>query len=670
MRFRDYPIARKLVLITMLTSGVALLLAGAAFITYDLITFRQMVGRDLLSVASVIAFNSRAALTFNDPKAAEGTLAALGERPNILAACIFSPDGKVFAVYVRPGANVSLPSAPGAEGPRFIGNKLEVFEPIVLDKETIGTIYCVRDMQDMYDRLMLYSGLVLAVLFLSMLAVFGISAALQRVISRPILNLAAIAKTVSDKKDYSLRAEKPSNDELGVLTDGFNEMLAQIQTRDTALRESQQRLSLLVQNTPVGVVVWNPNLEYIEWNKSAERIFGYSEAEAIGKKIQMVIPESAWSQVDHTVTQLLTNTGGERSTNQNVTKDGRLITCSWYNTPLLDANGRVVAVASLVDDITQRVHAEEELKRAHDELEHRVEDRTRELKEAHAQLLETAHRAGMAEIATSVLHNVGNVLTGVNASASFIGETERASRINNMPRVVEMLNANRKDLGNFLTHDEKGKQLPDYMEALTEHLLKERDAILNEIDSLNKNIEHIRNIVSMQQSYAGVSGVVEWISLPELIEDAIRINSAGLGRHSIEIRREYGEVPRVGTEKHRVLQILVNLLSNAKYALTSKTEGERRITVRLGMEKENAVRIDVADTGVGIAADDLSRIFRYGFTTRREGHGFGLHSSAMAAQALGGSLTGVSAGAGEGAIFTLILPLEYVRRNNEFSSKP
>ena len=662
MRFRDLPITRKLVLITMLTSGVALLLAGAAFITYDLITFREMVSRDMLSLSSIIGFNSRAALTFNDPQAAEGTLAALGERPNVLGACIYSPDGKVFATYTRPGEKVQFPARPGAAGAHFVGNKLEVFEPIVLDKETIGTIFCVRDMQDMYDRLMLYTGLVLAVLCLALLAALGISAVLQRVISRPILNLAATAKTVSENKDYSLRAEKRSADELGVLTDGFNDMLAQIQARDTALRESQQRLSVLVQNTPLGVVVWNANLEFVEWNKSAERILGYSEAEVIGKKVFLIIPESARPHVDEVVRQLFENSGGERSTNENRTKDGRAIICNWYNTPLLDANGRVIAVASLVDDITQRVRAEDDLKIAHDELELRVEERTRELQEAHAQLLETAHRAGMAEIATSVLHNVGNVLTGVNASASFIGETERASRINVMPRIVEMFREHHDDLGDFLTRDEKGKQLPGYVEALTDHLMKERVAILNEIDSLNKNIEHIRNIVSMQQSYAGVSGVVEFIALPELIEDAIRINSAGLGRHSIEIRREFGEVPRIGIEKHRVLQILVNLLSNAKYALTVKTAGERRITVRLEMQGEGAVKVQVADTGIGIAPDDLPRIFRYGFTTRKEGHGFGLHSSAMAAQAMGGSLTVLSEGLDKGAVFTLILPLQYTNR--------
>lgn len=663
MRFRDFPIARKLVLITMLTSSVALLLAGAAFISYDLLTFRERVARDLLSVASIIGFNSRAALSFNDPKAAEGTLASLAERPDLLAACLYTPEGKVFATFTRPGTKVNFPAKPGPEGANFVGDTLQVFEPIVLDKELLGTIFCERDMQDMYDRLKLYTSLAMAVLCLSLLAAFGISAGLQRVISRPILNLAATAKTISERKDYSLRAEKPSADELGVLTDGFNEMLAQIQARDTALRESQQRLSVLVQNTPLGVVVWNAQLKFLEWNKSAERILGFTEVEAVGKSIRLIIPESAWPQVERVVQSLFAHTGGERSTNENRTQDGRTIICNWYNTPLVDAAGRVVAVASLVDDITSRVQAEDELKKAHDELELRVEERTRELQEAHAQLLETAHRAGMAEIATSVLHNVGNVLTGVNASASFIGETERGSRISVMPRIVEMLQQHKDDLAQFLVGDEKGKHLPGYVEALTEHLMKERAAILHEIDSLNKNIEHIRNIVSMQQSYAGVTGIVEILALPELIEDAIRINSAGLGRHGIEIKREYGSVPGVGVEKHRVLQILVNLLSNAKYALIGKESGERRITVRLDMQGENFVQIQVIDTGIGIHGDDLQRIFRYGFTTRKEGHGFGLHSSAMAAQAMGGSLTAASAGPGQGAVFTLILPVRQERRD-------
>jgi two-component system, NtrC family, sensor kinase len=182
--------------------------------------------------------------------------------------------------------------------------------------------------------------------------------------------------------------------------------------------------------------------------------------------------------------------------------------------------------------------------------------------------------------------------------------------------------------------------------------------ILEEIQSLSKNIDHIKGIVSLQQSYAGVSGIREQLSLSDLVDDAIRINSQSAAHHHIEIIRDYDELPPLLVEKEKVLQILINLLSNAKHAVIGGDEPARRITVRLKRVDADRARVEVIDNGIGISPENLTRIFSHGFTTRKDGHGFGLHSAANLARELGGALAVDSEGTGKGATFALELPIK------------
>jgi len=179
---------------------------------------------------------------------------------------------------------------------------------------------------------------------------------------------------------------------------------------------------------------------------------------------------------------------------------------------------------------------------------------------------------------------------------------------------------------------------------------------LQELEQLLKHIEHIKQIVAMQQSYAKVAGVIETINPTQLVDDAIHINGAALTRHDVQVRCEFDPVPLIQTEKHRVLQILVNLIRNAKYALDESKRQDKLLTIKMGKNGGAHVKIQVVDNGVGIPAENLTRIFGHGFTTRSNGHGFGLHSSALAIKELGGSLTAHSDGIGKGATFTLLLP--------------
>jgi signal transduction histidine kinase len=270
------------------------------------------------------------------------------------------------------------------------------------------------------------------------------------------------------------------------------------------------------------------------------------------------------------------------------------------------------------------------------------------------QLLEASRQAGMAEVATSVLHNVGNVLNSVNISAALVAGQVRQSKAGHLVKAAALLQAHAAKLAD----DPKAQQLPGYLTQLAQHLAAERAQLLRELDSLTQNIEHIKQIVTMQQRHAKTGGVIETVPVAELVEDALRLNAGALARHGVEIVRDHGAAPPVTVDRHKVLQILVNLIRNAKYALDESGRADKRLTLRIGKNGEPFVKIEVADNGVGIPPENLTRIFQHGFTTRKDGHGFGLHSGALAAQEMGGTLTVHSDGPGQGATFTLALPCQ------------
>lgn len=318
------------------------------------------------------------------------------------------------------------------------------------------------------------------------------------------------------------------------------------------------------------------------------------------------------------------------------------------------------------------------LELAHEELEARVERRTRQLSQAndelnkeigerrraelelehiHRDFVDAARKAGMAEIATGVLHNVGNVLNSVNVSATMLTNLIKASKRPQLTQVVGLLEEHQEDLGEFITKDDKGKQVPRFLKVLSDHLAADERMLLEEARSLIDNVDHIKTIISTQQSYATSGGMVEPVDLNVLLDDASRLHSMSFGKHGIELRRDYADLPTLLVDKQRLLQIVINLIKNAKESLTSKTEGERVLTVHT-RQVDDRLRIGVSDTGIGIKKDQLEKIFSHGFTTKVSGHGFGLHSCANAATEMEGKLTVYSDGEMQGATFVLDLPFK------------
>ncbi len=309
--------------------------------------------------------------------------------------------------------------------------------------------------------------------------------------------------------------------------------------------------------------------------------------------------------------------------------------------------------ARLYADV-QRGH--EALRRANDELERRVKERTRELQEAQSRLVATAREVGMAEVAASVLHNAGNVLNSAVINLEVMRQTVGSLRIGQLKRATDMLLANRDQLTEFLSTEGRGRNLPGYLSTLSSVLLDEQARLLEDLEAMGKHIEHIRAIVEVQQTYAKSSLMTEECDLAQLITDALRIELHSLKHHGVDVTEELADLPRVRVDKHKLLQILINLINNARNALDPMPEGQRRLHIQLTAEGPMA-RIQVVDTGVGIAPEIRGRLFQHGFTTRAKGHGFGLHTSALAARMLGGQLTLESEGPGKGATATLEIPL-------------
>jgi two-component system, NtrC family, sensor kinase len=335
-----------------------------------------------------------------------------------------------------------------------------------------------------------------------------------------------------------------------------------------------------------------------------------------------------------------------------------------FNAMLDQIQHGAAAIQQAQNDLELKIEQRtSELVSANKELSREVSERLRaekELETVHQQLLVSARQAGMAEVATGVLHNVGNVLNSINVSATLVSDRMRQSRTDDFLRASQLLESHADDLAAFITTDPKGKQLPHFFSLLASFYVAERTEMMAELELLTTKVNHVKVIVATQQSYAGVAGVIEAVDVATMIDDAMKLNVASLDRDNIVVRKEYEPLPKIRVDKQKVLQILVNLITNAQAAFSEGWQGSRReITLRSSLNvEEQMIYIEIIDNAVGIPAEHLTRIFSHGFTTKPNGHGFGLHTSANAAGELGGTLTAYSDGVGKGAKFVLTLPYE------------
>ncbi|HTF88957.1 MAG TPA: CHASE4 domain-containing protein [Planctomycetota bacterium] len=290
-------------------------------------------------------------------------------------------------------------------------------------------------------------------------------------------------------------------------------------------------------------------------------------------------------------------------------------------------------------------------------LSREFDDMLEKLAQSRAAVVEAARAAGKSEVATGILHNVGNVLNTVNVSATLVADRVRNSRVAKLQRLVSVVEQHPSDLGEFIARDPKGKHFGPYLTELAKLMTTDQETIEREVVVLNSGIEHIRELVDSQQSYAKRSELREPTRVAPLLDSALKISEQALvDCRKTEVVREYEDLPAMPLDKHKLLEILVNLLKNARESMQRSNCETPRLVVALRRAGADRFRIEITDNGQGIAAESLTRIFSHGFTTHAAGHGFGLHGAANSVTEMGGKLTAQSQGVGFGAVFTLELP--------------
>jgi signal transduction histidine kinase/uncharacterized membrane protein affecting hemolysin expression len=391
MKQKSTSIQKKLMQVIMMTCGAVLVLTCAAFFTYEFITYRDISKSELATLGEVVAANSTSSVAFLDQEDAQEILGALKAKKHMEAACLYDKDGHLFATYPAGLSPDKLPARPGQEGYVFNNDYIEGFQPVVQGSARVGTLYLRSSMKGVYNRFALYGLIALVFIILSFVFAYLISKRMQRAISDPILELAGTARTISDKRDYSVRAVKRSSDELGVLTDAFNHMLTQIQSQSeeiralnagleekVALRTTELQnanLTLKEQNDFIYAVidssidliaVFNAKMEYEMINKMADKIYNRKREDMVGRHVLDVFPNLEGTVLIHNLERALAGEFIHHEAYKSLVSDRYFEN---FFIPLKDRDGKTDRVLVVGHDITGVMTANEKLKLLNSELE-------------------------------------------------------------------------------------------------------------------------------------------------------------------------------------------------------------------------------------------------------------------------------------------------------------
>jgi hypothetical protein len=350
----------------------------------------------------------------------------------------------------------------------------------------------------------------------------------------------------------------------------------------------------------------------------------------------------------------------------------RLILENWRSSIWWVVATAFIGLLLVFEGVRSLLQADQLRRRASEGLEARVAERTlaltteiaereraqQQLAINNARIAAISHSAGKAEVANSVLHNVGNVLNSVNVSISVIRDQLQKTAMADFPRTVDLLAANARDLPRYLTQDRVGQQVPAFLQLLAGQWQVEQKRLRGETDQLEKSVDHIKDIVSRQQSFSGQVGISDAIDVGQVIEDALTIHRDAIVRSGIDVRVDNSFAQTWTGDHSKLSQIVLNLIVNAEESVALSARSQGTIDIAIRCEPGEVLTISVTDNGLGIPAAVLTKLFQYGFTTKRTGHGFGLHASALAAQEMGGTLQAFSPGANQGATFKLRLPFQ------------
>jgi PAS domain S-box-containing protein len=597
MRFLDLPIKRKVMSVIMLTSISVLLLTVVAFMIYDLVTFRQTMIRNLSTTAAIIADESTAALAFDDEHVAREILAALRSEPHVVGAALYDNQGNLFVRYPTNRVASAFPQAPEADGHRFEHQYLVFFQPVVQEGRRQGTLFLKTDLTGLYERLRLYAIIALAILLGSVLVALAISNALQRRITQPILALAEAAKLVSERKDFSVRTPKASNDELGLLTDAFNQMLIRIQETE----EIRSFLVAIVNSSDDSIIGKDVLGKVLSWNIGAEQMFGYTAAEMVGQPITR-IQSPDQPELENQILQEAKRGRTRHYETVRIRKDGQPIDVSLTISPIKNALGEIIGISSISRDITERKQAEEQIRRLNAGLELRVQERTAEL---------TAANRELEAFTYSVAHDLRAPLRHIDAFSKILLE----------------------DFASALPPEAQG-----YLE------------------NIRKGSRNMSQLVDDLLNLARV-GRLELKRRPTPLDAVVRDVLAEL-KNEVEGRQidwQLEPLPTVQCDAGLIKQVFANLLSNAvKY-----TRPRSPAIIQVGSHNTNGdTTFFIRDNGVGFNmkyADKLFGVFqRLHRAEEFEGTGVGLATVERIIRKHGGSVWAEGA-VGQGATFYFTL---------------
>lgn len=481
----------------------------------------------------------------------------------------------------------------------------------------------------------------------------------------------ALMKAAGQISEGDLNAEVmvTTNDEIGMLGRSFNKMVDdlrsaalneykliekltdlnedlenRVEERTQELARSESKIRAVLENIGEGILVLDKNGQIESLNPAAEKIFATTEKEAVGTNSAMFIKldenDHGGNQHHDESRQVLFTTSDSHQPRESTghRADGSSFPMEFVVSSM-ELGDKKMHVC-IVRDITARKEAEATLA------------------DAQSQLVDAAHKSGMADMATGVLHNIGNILNSVNLAGEEIMRISSNSKISGLMKANELLE-NQENMAEFFANDDRGKKLPGYFMKMGKVLEGEISSINQEARDLIEKTTMMKEVISTQQAYAHSGFHNEQLSINELIEDALKIQIASLQKWGVKLNKQFGDIPACLGQKSKLLQVITNLIKNAKEAMSNNDQFNKpkEMTIETGVIEDKFAYIKVVDNGCGISQSQLSKIFSHGFTTKETGHGFGLHTSANAMTEMHGSLKVDSDGVEKGASFTLTIPL-------------
>jgi len=599
-------IRRKLMSIILVTSTAVLLLTCASFFAYEFFTFRTTTAANLSTMGAVLASNATGSLIFNIPEDATEILSALQAEPHIRAASLYDANGALFATYQKDSTADRFPSAPEIDGYHFRDGYLISFQPVVQGGKRLGTLYLKSDMDGIYARFRLYAAIAGAVILATSLLAYGLSRRLQWQISLPILALTQTAKAIADRGDYSVRAQRIGTGEFETLTDAFNHMLERIHEGDTALRDSEERFRSAMSYSAIGMALITPEGSLLDVNQSLCDMIGYTRDEVLSTRFESIVhSDDVAANVNEFQRLLNEETNVYRVEQRHLHKSGQVIWVDLSMSIVREQTGKPLYCIAQIQDITNRKRDEELLLSLNSELEQRVQERTRKLKEANSELEAFSY---------SVSHDLRAPLRAIDGFSRILLEENADKLDQDGRRVLDVIRHNTQNMGRLI----------DDLLAFSRLSRKQMEPCL--------------------------------VNMSELARDVFEQLKPGFIDQNIHFK--LSDLPPTYGDPALIRQVFVNLISNAAKYSRPRPES----VIELESHSKNGDYVySVKDNGVGFDMAYSKKLFgvfqRLHSLEQFEGTGVGLAIVQRIVHRHGG-LVWADARIDEGATFYFSLPKE------------